>query len=85
MTKLAVVAPAATVTEVGVVSRALLSESVTVVAAVAALLKVMVQVLEESGPRTMEVQVSEESIAGALRLTVAVCDTPPSVALTVAD
>ena len=47
MTKVAVEAPAAIVTEVGVVRRALLSASVTVVAEVAAFVKVTVQVLEE--------------------------------------
>ena len=72
MAKAAVVAPAATVTEAGVVRRLLLSESVTVVALVAALLKVTVQVLEALEPRVVGEQAREERVTGALRLRVAV-------------
>ena len=50
------VAPAATVTDAGVVSSELLSDSVTVVLAVAALLNVTVQVLAALEPRVVGVQ-----------------------------
>lgn len=83
-TKLAVVAPAAIVTDEGVVSNALLSDSVTVVAVIAALFKATVQVLVASGPRTTGVQLREESVAGALRVSAAVCEAPLRVAVTVA-
>ena len=79
------VAPAATVTEAGVVSRELLSDSVTVVPAVAALLNVTVQVLAALEPRVVGVQASEESVTAAARLMVAVFETPLSVAVTTAD
>ena len=70
--KLAEVAPEATVTEPGVVSRLLLSDSVTAVLPVAAWLKVTVQVLAALEPRVVGVQVSEESVTGDAKLTVAV-------------
>jgi len=83
--KAAVVAPAATVTEAGVVRRLLLSESVTVVALVAALLKVTVQVLEALEPRVVGEQAREESVTAEARAMVAVFETPLRVAVTVAD
>ena len=61
------VAPAATVTDAGVVSRELLSDSVTVVLAVAALLNVTVQVLAALEPRVVGVQASEESVTAAAK------------------
>ena len=81
----AVVAPAGTVTEAGVVRRALLSERVTVVLAVAAFVRVTVQLAELVDPRVVGVQANEESVTAAARLTVAVCDAPPRVAVTVTD
>ena len=82
--KVAVVAPAATATDAGTASMALLSDSVTVVAAVGALDSVTVQVLLVEDPRLLGEQARDVSITGATRLMVAVCDTPLSVAVTVA-
>ena len=79
------VAPAATATDAGVVSSELLSDSVTVVLAVAALLNVTVQVLAALEPRVVGVHASEESVTAAARLIVAVFETPLSVAVTTAD
>ena len=79
------VAPAATVTDAGVVSSELLSDSVTVVLAVAALLNVTVQVLAALEPRVVGVHASEESVTAAAKLIVAVFETPLSVAVTTAD
>ena len=79
------VAPAATATEAGVVSSELLSDSVTVVLAVAALLNVTVQVLAALEPRVVGVQASEESVTAAAKEMVAVFETPLSVAVTTAD
>ena len=79
------VAPAATATDAGVVSSELLSDSVTVVLAVAALLNVTVQVLAALEPRVVGVHASEESVTAAAKLIVAVFDTPLSVAVTTAD
>ena len=73
------------VTEAGVVSSELLSDSVTVVLAVAALLNVTVQVLAALEPRVVGVQASEESVTAAAREMVAVFETPLSVAVTTAD
>ena len=80
----AVVAPDATVTEVGVVSNALLSDNVTAVAAVAAFDRVTVQVLLAAEFRLVGEHASDVSVTGATKLIVAVCDTPLSVAVTVA-
>jgi hypothetical protein len=66
------VAPEATVTEAGVVSSELLSDSVTVVLPVAALLNVTVQVLAALEPRVVGLQASEESVTADARLMVAV-------------
>ena len=79
------VAPAATATDAGVVSSELLSDSVTVVLAVAALLNVTVQVLTALEPRVVGVQASDESVTAAARLMVAVFETPLIVAVTTAD
>ena len=79
------VAPAATATDAGVVSKELLSDSVTVVLAVAALLNVTVQVLAALEPRVVGVQASEDSVTAAARLMVAVFDTPLIAAVTTAD
>ena len=79
------VAPAPMVTDAGVVSNELLSDSVTVVLAVAALLNVTVQVLAALEPRVVGVHASEESVTAAARLIVAVFETPLSVAVTTAD
>ena len=75
--KLADVAPAATLTEVGVVSTALLSERATLAPpAGAALVKVTVQVLEALGPRLPGVQAKEDTSTGATRLTLALAELP---------
>ena len=84
--KVAVVAAAATVTEAGTVSVALLSESVTAVPPMgAALERVMVQVLVPLEFRLVGEQAREERVTGATRLMVAVLETPLRVAVTVAD
>ena len=82
--KVAVVDPAATVTEAGTVSRALLSDIVTVVTAVAAFDNVTVQVLLADEFRLEGEHAKDVSVTGATRLMLAVCDTPLSVAVTVA-
>jgi hypothetical protein len=81
----AVVAPEATVTEAGVVSSELLSDSVTVVLPVAALLNVTVHVLAALEPRVVGLQASEESVTAAASVMVAVFETPLRVAVTTAD
>ena len=69
------VAAAVTVTAVGTESRALVLEIVTAAPPVgAALVRVMVQVLEAFGPRLVGLQVREETSTGATRLIVAVAD-----------
>ena len=68
----AVLEPAATVTDVGVVSRVLLLDSPTAVPPVgAALVRVTVQVLVALGPRLVGLQATEDRTTGATRLTVA--------------
>ena len=79
------VAPAATATDAGMVSSELLSDSVTAVLAVAALLNVTVQVLAALEPRVVGLHATEESVTAAARLIVAVFETPLSVAVTTAD
>jgi hypothetical protein len=75
--KVAVVAPAATLTEVGVVSTVLLSERATLAPPVrAALVKVTVHVLEALGPRLLGVQANDDTSTGATRLTVALAELP---------
>ena len=78
-------APVVMETDAGVVSKELLSDSVTVVLAVAALLNVTVQVLAALEPRVVGVHASEESVAAAAKEMVAVFETPLSVAVTTAD
>ena len=73
--KVAVVAPAATLTEVGVVSAVLLSERATLAPPEgAALVRVTVQVLVALGPRVLGVQAREETSPGATRLTLALAE-----------
>ena len=81
--KVAVVAPEATVTDAGTVSSALLSDTVTVVAAVAAFDSVTVQVLPAADPKLVGEHATEVSVTGATRLMVAVLDTPLRAAVTV--
>ena len=80
----AVVELAATVVDAGTVSSALLSDTVTVVAAVGALDRVTVHVLLAEEFRLVGEHTSEVSVTGATRLIVAVLATPLSVAVTVA-
>jgi hypothetical protein len=76
---------AGTLTEAGVVSRALLSESeMTVPPVGAAELKVTVQVLAAPEARVVGLHASEERLTEAVRLMEAVLDTPLRVAVTVA-
>ena len=73
--KVAVRAAAATVTDAGAVSVALVLVRVTRAPPVgAALVKLTVQVLEAFGPRVAGRQASEETSTGAIRLMVAVAD-----------
>ena len=70
--KVADLAPAATVTEAGTVRAELVLDKVTIAPPVGAgWVRVTVQVLEEMGPRLMELQASEETSTGAARLIVA--------------
>ncbi len=83
--KVAVVAPAATVTNAGTVSEALLLASVTLNPPVGAVwVSVTVQVLTALCPRLVGLQAAPETSTGASRLMVAVCELPPRVAVTVA-
>ena len=75
--ELAVVAPAATLTEAGVVSTALLSERATLAPpAGAAWVKVTVQVLEALGPRLLGVQAREDTNTGATSAMLALAELP---------
>ena len=83
--KVAVVAPAATVTEAGTVSEALLLASVTAEPPAGAVCdSVTLQVLTALWPRLAGLQATPETRTGATRLMVAVCELLPSVAVTVA-
>jgi hypothetical protein len=83
--KVAVVAPAATVTDAGTVSSALLLASVTLEPPVGAVwVRVTVQVLMALCPRLVGLQATLETSAGASRLMVAVCELLARVAVTVA-
>ena len=83
--KVAVAAPAATVTEAGTVSEALLLLSVIPDPPAGAVCdSVTVQVLTALWPRLAGLQVTPEIRTGATRLMVAVCELLPSVAVTVA-
>jgi hypothetical protein len=77
--------PAGTVTEDGVVSSVLLSERETTEPPLgAALLRLTVQFAVAFEPRVDGVHASEVSVREATRFTVATCETPLSVAVTVA-
>ena len=83
--KVAVVAPAVTVTEAGTVSSALLLVSVTLDPPVGAVwVRVTVQVLTALCPRLVGLQARVETSTGASRLIVAVFELLPRVAVTVA-
>jgi hypothetical protein len=83
--KVADVAPAATMSEAGTLSRALLLDSwIEVPPEGAAGVKATVQVLEAPGPRLAGVQASEESVRGITRLTGVVCEMLFSVAVMIA-
>ena len=75
--KVPVVAAAATVTDAGVVSVVLLSDSVTLAPpAGAAFDSVTVHVLDAFGPRLVGVHTTDETRTGATRLTVAFAELP---------
>ena len=83
--KVAEVAPAATVTEAGIVSAVLVSVKVADTPPVgAALLSVTVQVLEAFGPRLVGLHASEETTTDGDRVMVALAELPLYVAVTVA-
>ena len=83
--KVAVVAPAVTVTDVGAVSEALLLASVTVDPPRGAIwVSATVQVLTALWPRLAGLQATPETRTGASKLMVAVCELLPSVAVTFA-
>jgi hypothetical protein len=82
--KTALVAPAATLTEAGIVTNALLSESATTAPPVGArLLKVTVQEAVVPEPRVAGVHANEVSVTGGVRLIVAVLELPFKDAVTV--
>jgi hypothetical protein len=73
--KLPEVAAVATVIDIGTVSVELVLVRVTVAPPLgAAWVRVMVQVLEELGPRLVGLQTSEETSTGAVRLMVALAE-----------
>jgi hypothetical protein len=75
--KVADVAPAGTVTDAGTVRAKSVLVKVTITPPVgAAWVRVTVQVLEETGPRLIELQTSEETRTGANRLIVALAELP---------
>ena len=79
-----VVAPAATVTVAGAVSSVLLLARVTLDPPVGAIwVRVTLQVLAPC-PRLAGLHAKPDTRTGASRLTVAVCELPPRVAVTVA-
>jgi hypothetical protein len=83
--KFAVVAAAATVIEAGTVSNALLLASVTVDPPTGAVcVSVTVQLLTALCPRLVGLHTTPDTSTGATRLSVAVCELAPSVAVTVA-
>jgi hypothetical protein len=83
--KVAVVAPVATVTDAGTVSKALLLASVTPdPPAGAVCVSVTVHVLTALCPRLAGVHATPETSSGASRLIAAVCELLPRVAITVA-
>ena len=83
--KVAVVAPAATVTDAGTASEGLLLASVTLDPPAGAVwLSVTVHVLTALCPRLTGLQATPDTSTGASRLTVAVWELLPRVAVTVA-
>ena len=83
--KIAVVAPAVTVTEAGTVRETLLLASATLDPPVgAACVRVTVQVLMALCPRLVGLQATPETKTGASRPTLAVWELLPSVAVTFA-
>jgi hypothetical protein len=83
--KVAVVAPAVTVTDAGTMSEVLLLTSVTVAPPAGAVwVSVTVQVPTALCPRLAGLQATADTRTGASRLTVAVCELVPSVAVRVA-
>jgi len=75
--KVAVVAAAATATEAGTVSVALVLVRATAAPPVgAAWVKVTVQVLKAFGPRLVGLQTSDETSTDAVRVMVALADVP---------
>ena len=83
--KVAVVAPAATVTDAGTVSEALLLASVTPDPPVGAVwVSVTVEVLTARCHRLVGLQARVDTSTGASRLIVVVCELLPRVAVTVA-
>jgi hypothetical protein len=83
--KVAVVAPATTVTDAGRVSDVLLLANATLDPPVGAVwVRVTVQVLTALCPRLVGLQDTPETRTGARRLIVAVCELLPKVAVTVA-
>jgi hypothetical protein len=75
--KVAAVAPAATLIEVGVVSTVLLSERAMLAPPEGAtLVRVTVQALAELGPRLLGAQAREDTSTGAIRLTLALAELP---------
>jgi hypothetical protein len=82
--KVALLWPNATVTLAGTVSNPLLLASETVAALSAALFNVTVQVLDALLPKVDGAQASDESCAGATRLSVLVRLTLPALAVTTA-
>ena len=81
----AVVAPAATVTVPGTVSKALLLPSVTLDPPVGAVcVKVTVHVLTALCPTLAGLHATPDTSTGATRLIAAVCELVPKVAVTVA-
>ena len=80
-----VVTPAATVTDAGTVSIALVLVSVTAAPpAGAACVNVTVQVLDAFCPKLAGLHASDETVTGATRVTVAFAELPLYVAVTVA-
>ncbi|MBV6465992.1 MAG: hypothetical protein PGMFKBFP_01289 [Anaerolineales bacterium] len=82
--KLPLDAPAATVTDAGTVRLALLSDTATVVFAVAAFDRLTVHVADAPDPREDGVHASEVNTAGLTRVTATDCVTPFNEAVTVA-
>ena len=83
--KVAVVAPAATVTDAGTVSEALLLARATLEPPVGAVWdRVTVQVLTALCPRLAGPHATPETSTGASKLTLVVCELAPRAAVTVA-